>query len=68
MRFRLPCLPFRELIVACLGIALAAALATPALARDPSSRRNRHVILVSTDGLRSEEVFSGADEIGRAHV
>lgn len=35
----------------------------PALARDAAARLGRHVILVSTDGLRPQEVFAGADEI-----
>ena len=53
---------FRVRTVLCMLGAMA--LLLPAQARTAQSRnKTRHVILVTTDGLRQEEVFQGADEI-----
>ncbi len=63
MRLHPSVLPSRALMAACVAFFALAPMAPLALARDPLARRNRHVILVSTDGLRAEEVFSGADDL-----
>lgn len=53
---------FRVRTVLCMLGAMT--LLLPAQARTAQSRnKTRHVILVTTDGLRQEEVFQGADEI-----
>jgi hypothetical protein len=46
-----------------LALLCAASAFHPARARDAAARLGRHVILVSTDGLRPQEVFNGADEL-----
>jgi len=46
-----------------LALVCAASALHPARAGDAAARLGRHVILVSTDGLRPQEVFNGADEL-----
>ncbi len=54
-----PCRPWIRWACLCglLGLLL------PAQAGAPSRKKTRNVILVTTDGLRQEEVFNGAEEI-----
>lgn len=45
-----------------LSAALLALVAAPAAAQDAAVPRADHVVLVTIDGLRWQEVFGGADE------
>ena len=45
-----------------LFLAIAIVLATPARAQVSPEHKTQHVIFIMTDGLRWQEVFSGAEE------